>query len=76
MDFERFYRDNSSLREILLTLLNPPSIHDQYQMANPLPVCAATTVEEAMHEDVAPLKVMPGEFPSTLKSLISPLIVV
>lgn len=51
-DFERsrvsFMRKNSPLREILLTVLNSPSILHQFLMANSLPAVVAAAIEEAM----------------------------
>lgn len=59
-------RDNSSLREIFLTLFNSSSILHQFSMAKPLPASAAAAIEEVVREDTTPLGPMPSKFPFIL----------
>lgn len=68
-------RDNSLLREILLTLLSFSSILHEFLMTNHLPAPAVAAVEEAMHEDAALHEPIPSEllFISMLSTFLYPL---
>ena len=63
-------RDKSLLRYLTQILLNSPSTLHQFTMENPLFAARAATVEEAVHEEVASLEPMPGEFFFILNPLI------
>lgn len=60
--FKEFMRDKPREGDLTLILLNSPSTLRQFVMSIPLSESAVTAVEEALHEEVAPLEPTPGEF--------------